>query len=267
MNRRGVLLLLGVMLLAQWSCSQPKVDVPSPSVEIPELVQSRTIIGDGLELRCFRITTSLDELHRVILGIGGQLISVEKLVLGGFEFYEVPAARVDDFTSVVSDGRAWNTRWLGQQFDWTNLLPNAAPYVDGDFQGWLALPGRSWSTMMEDGPVVVLEAVPVVGTQQIGWGGERPMDQFRFEYVLRPGRALVLFGGSGLSLEHEIVVADQEQVPDAAGQTVGQQLMMARSQNGPGRSEIKPEATVGSALILLPQFTSGRRMPPPSSPR
>jgi hypothetical protein len=260
------LILSAVLAVALCSCSKPQQIAPAPSVEIPMSGQSRAIIGDGLELRCFRITASIEELQRIMLAIGGELVSSEDLVLGGFELYELPRDRIDDFTSVVSDGRAWNTRWLGQQFDWTNLLPGVAPYVDGEFNGWIALPCRSWSTMMEDGPVVVLEAVPVVGTRQIGWGGERPMERFRLEQVLRPDTALVLFGGSGMPLEHEISVVDQSEFLESTGLSVGQQLLMSTAQIGSDPSEMQPRAA-GTALVLLPQFTSGRRMPPPPGPR
>ena len=266
MSRHSALLTLLVLSLSAWSCATSQQQVAVPTVEIPVSGSPRAIIGDGLELRCFRITASLEELHGVLRSIGGELLSSETLVLGGLELYELPLDRVEDFTSVVTDGRAWNTRWLGQQFDWTNLLPNVAPYVDGEFEGWIALPGRSWSTMMEDGPVVVLEAVPVVGTRQIGWGGERPMERFRLEQVLRPGSVLVLFGGSGMPLEDEVELDGQSELLELEGQTVGQQLLMSNAQIGFDPSKFQSEAA-GCALVLLPQFTPDRRMPPPPGPR
>ena len=260
----GALVLLQIVLC---SCAQTKPAQPEPTVEVPVYGESRTIIGDGLELRSFRVTTSLEELQRVLQGVGGTLVSSEELTLGGIELYDVPQERIEDFTLVVTDGRAWNTRWLGQQFEWTNLLPGVASYTDGEFSGWVALPGRSWSSMMEDGPVVVLEAVPVVGTRQIGWGGERPMERFRMEHVLRPGRALVLFGGTGLALNHEVDLAGEPGVPESLGQTVGQQLMMAGVSTRGDGSGHTPDIAAGSVLVLLPQFTGERRMPPPPAPR
>ena len=267
MSLRRPLVPLALLQIVLWSCAQSQRATPDPTVEVPVYGESRTIIGDGLELRTFHVSASLDELQRALQGVGGSLISSEELTLGGFELYDIPRDRIEDLTRVVSDGRTWNTRWLGQQFEWTNLLPGVASYRDEEFSGWIALPGRSWSSMMEDGPVVVLEAVPVVGTQQIGWGGERPIERFRMEQVLRPGRALVLFGGTGLALEHEVESVGQPDVAESPGRTVGQQLMMGGLSTPGNGSGNTAQIAAGSVLVLLPQFTGERRMPPPPAPR
>jgi len=245
------------------SCS---ADSSLHTVDLPPENPTPEIIGDGLEVRCYGVRVSDEALHRAIIGLGAQLRSSHELVLQGMEYYVFPADRVDDFISIVSDGAAWNVRWYGQQFGWNNMLPYRVPHDNESQTGWLTLPARTWSTMMEDGPVVYMEALPCYAGEDDAGTLNQPMDHLRTEVLLRPGVALVLLGGTGRPLEDEIIESRDEEEHVPLGATFGQHLLkMGRSaEHGPDSAQSTENR--GNVMIFLPRFTGERRLPPLRAP-
>ena len=263
MSAPWALMSVVVLLGGLCSCS---VDTSVHTVDLPPDNPTPEIIGDGLEVRCYGVHVSDEALHRAIVGLSGQLRSSHELVLQGMEYYVIPADRVDDFISIVSDGAAWNVRWHGQQFAWNNMLPHHVPYENESDTGWLTLPARSWSTMMEDGPVVYLEALPCYAGEGDAGMVNRPMDHLRTEVLLRPGVALVLLGGTGRPLEDEIIESQDDVEPVALGSTFGQHLLkMGRGDDG-GPDSADSHRNRGNVMIFLPRFTGQRRLPPLRAP-
>ena len=236
------------------------------TVELPPENPTPEIIGDGLEVRCYEVQVADEPLHRAIIGLGGELRSSHELVLQGMEYYVFPSDRIDDFIAIIGDGSAWNVRWHGQQFGWTNMLPHRVPHSNGRHAGWLTLPARTWSAMMEDGPVVYLEALPSYAGEEDAGMVNRPMEHLRAEVLLRPGVALVLLGGTGRSLEDEIIESREDGQSQPLEATFGQQLLTLGRR---AASKADPDQTPrsrGNVMIFLPRFTGERRLPPLRAP-
>lgn len=260
--RGSIRLLIALFIIGGlYSCAS---DSSMHTVELPSESRTPNIIGDGLEVRCYGLQSTTESLHRAIIGLGGELRSSHELVLQGMEYYVFPADRVDDFLAIVSDGAAWNVRWHGQQFVWNNILPKRVFYDNGPSKGWLALPARTWSTMMEDGPVVYLETVPSFISEEVGTMTYSPLRHLRSELVLRPGTALILVGGSGRSLEDEIIESRDEEPSKALEATLGQHLLQMRETTL--QVSEQPVEVQGNVVIFLPRFTEERQLPPLRTP-
>jgi len=253
--------MAGLMVsMAAWSCA-PRVEQHTVS-PAPEVTGSPVIIGDGMEVRCYRVDVDRAEVRRALKGLDARLRSSTSLVLRGLEYYELDADRLDDLVSVVGNGAAWNIRWIGQSFTWMNMLPAKVPVDDDGRRAWLALPGRTWSTMMEDGPVVYLEAMPMVGYEQvIGDGAGRftmlREEDLRAEYVLRPGTCLVLIGGGGVPIvDAELETAQGSHVElEVSMETLGG--LMTRTTD-PASRHRSPGIQERDLLVFLPHFSQQR---------
>jgi len=259
MIRRSTLAGL-LVSLAAWSCA-PKVEQHTVS-PAPEITGSPVIIGDGMEVRCYRIDVDRAEVRRALKGLDARLRSSTSLVLRGLEYYELDADRLDDLVSVVGNGAAWNIRWLGQSFTWMNMLPAKVQVDDDGRRAWLALPGRTWSTMMEDGPVVYLEAMPMVGYEQVVGDGAGRLamlreEDLRAEYVLRPGTCLVLIGGGGVPIvDAELETEEGSQVElDVSMETLGG--LMTRTTDPASRHQSQG-IQKRDLLVFLPHFSQQR---------
>ncbi|MDG2201401.1 MAG: hypothetical protein P8K80_09505 [Phycisphaerales bacterium] len=262
MNPRVAVAVLVAMLILASCAARIERHTVSP---VPAATASPVIIGDGMELRCYRIDVDQVEVRRALKGLDARLRSSTTLVLRGLEYYELDADRLDDLVSVVGNGAAWNIRWLGQSFTWLNMLPAKVPVDDDGHNAWIALPGRTWSTMMEDGPAVYMEAMPMVGYERVGGDGSERFamlreEDLRAEYVLRPGTCLVLIGGGGVP----IVDADIEPI---GGQEIEQGVTMETlgglltRTTDPGFRARNLEGRERDLLVFLPHFTEQRLRP------
>jgi hypothetical protein len=213
-------------------------------------------VGDGMEIRCYRVTVGRQELRRALVGLGATLRSSNTLVLRGLEYYELDIDRLDDLVTVICNRAPWNIRWLGQSFTWLNMLPAKVPVDDaGARDAWVALPGRTWSTMMEDGPVVYLEVMPMVGFQRTAGGPSVRFDtireeDLRAEYVLRPGSCIILVGGGGVPLL-EVDSGDEL----ISTETLGGLLTRSTDPDSAAYSGMGADQDL---LVFLPHFTSER---------
>ncbi|MEE2719002.1 MAG: hypothetical protein VX727_04385, partial [Planctomycetota bacterium] len=178
---------------------------PHTVPEYGERAASPRIVGDGLEVRIYPLRADRDEVRRALVGLDARLTSSNALILRGLEYYELELDRLDALVDVVSGDGPGNVRWIGQSFTWQNLIPDRVPVESK--AAWLALPGRTWSTMMEDGPVVYIEAMPLIGYER-SVGSETRVElireqDLRMESILGPDRCLVLVGGDGLPVVEE----------------------------------------------------------------
>ncbi len=254
-RRHAAVVVLACLLLS--SCA-PRVEQHTVS-PIPSQTGSPLIVGDGMEVRCYRVTAGRQELRRALLGLGATLRSSNTLVLRGLEYYELDIDRLDDLVTVICNRSPWNIRWLGQSFTWLNMLPAKVPVdVDGDRDAWVALPGRTWSTMMEDGPVVYLEVMPMVGFKRVPGEPSGRFDtireeDLRAEYVLRPGTCIILVGGRGVPLlEVDAVDAGDKLI---STETLGAMLTRSTDPDSAAYSGMGPDRDL---LVFLPHFTSER---------
>ena len=245
MKRMLIPMMIGLPLLAL-SCSHVTHE---PTVETQAVTASHAYLGDGIEVRCYRVSVDDEELKRSMTGLGATLISEHALAREGIEYYDFPSSRIEDLASVISDGTAWHVKWFGQQFNWSNLLPGQSP-----LQAW-ALPARAWSLMLEDGPVVHFEAMPVVLNQD----GRVARGDLRIERRIRPGHCLILMGDEGLKRD---LVTISEDEPSLG------RMMYSFNGGGPAPQDEENGGAGGrDVLVLLPQFTDARRLPPPRSPQ
>ena len=242
MKQAPVLLAIGILLTGP-SCSHVTEE---PTVEGQPTTASHSYLGDGMELRCYRVIVDEDEFDRAMDGLGATMISGGQLAKEGLNYYDLPSNRIEDFASVISDGNAWHARWFGQQFEWTSLLPASSSSRP------LSVQARAWSTMLEDGPVVHFEAIPVVP-------GEGSRKDLHFERRLRPGHCLLLIGDEGTDGAH----VSLQEPPEEERMPLG--LHMFRLKEDPG--EAAEEGTGRDVLVLLPRFSESRQLPPPRSPQ
>ena len=248
MKRLFVGMMIGLPLSAL-SCSHVTHE---PTVETHAVTASHAYLGDGMEVRCYRVTVDDEELKNSLAGLGGTLISEPALAREGIEYYDLPSSRIEDLALVISDGNAWHVRWFGQQFNWSNLLPGqSSPQA-------VALPARTWSMMLEDGPVVHFEAMPVVLKQD----GRVARKDLRIERRLRPGHCLVLMGDKGLDGELLTISGGDEEEP-----SLGLRMYNFTETEGAPWEEEKGGAGGRDVLVLLPRFTNARRLPPLRSPQ
>ena len=249
MNMLARLLPLALSLAAV-SCSHVAEEL---TVESPGMSVNPAYLGDGMEVLCYRVTVDDEELDRSMSGLGATLISSGVLLEEGLVYFDLPADRVEDFVSVISDGNAWNVRWFGQQFGWVSLLPGRSPARSGS----LSLKARVWSTMLEDGPVVQFEAYPIAEEK----GGPVPRGDLRIECRLRPGHCLVLMGTNGTP-------GDLVSLKEGEGGDVPLGKRLIRFGGIDPRLQ-DDESGIGGRdlLILLPRFTNARQLPPLRSPQ
>ncbi|HBZ96420.1 MAG: hypothetical protein CMJ41_02060 [Phycisphaerae bacterium] len=247
MNRTACsLAATGFLLMA--GCA---ANVPHTVPEFRERSASPAIVGDGLEVRVYPLRSDRDEVRRALNGLGARLASSNALVLRGLEYYEFDLDRLEDLVDVVSNENPSSVRWIGQSFTWQNLMPERVP-VDSQ-QAWLALPGRTWSTMMEDGPVVYVESMPLIGYDRLV-GSESRVELvreqgLRMESILRHGRCLVLIGGDGLP----VVENEAEGIPSGdETRTLGGALLA---------QTVDSDAEESDFLVFIPHFTPGRLRP------
>ncbi len=118
--------------------------------------------------------------------------------------------------------------------------------------------------MMEDGPVVYLETLPSFISEENGAMVYSPLSHLRSELVLRPGTALILVGGSGRSLEDEIIESRDEEPSRALEATLGQHLLQMRGTTL--QTSEQPGEAQGNVVIFLPRFTEERQLPPLRTP-
>lgn len=242
MNRMLAWLMIGLSLPA-FSCSHV---IDEPTVETQSVTASRSYLGDGMEVRCYRVMVDDEELERVMEGLGATLISGHALSNEGIHCYDLPSSRIEDLALVISEGNAWHVRWFGQQFKWSNLLPGQPVSM--------SLPGRAWSTMLEDGPVVHFEAMPVVLEQ----GGLVAREDLRLERRLRPGHCLLLMSDEGI--EGSLLRVGQ----DEGGEPPLGMKMYRFNEAQSGENGVKGGRDV---LVLLPRFSNARSLPPLRSPQ
>ena len=242
MNRMLASLLLGLSL-PTLSCSHV---IDEPTVETQSVTASHSYLGDGMEVRCYRVMVDDEELDRAMEGLGATLISGHALSNEGIQYYDLPSGRIEDLASVISEGNAWHVRWFGQQFKWSNLLPGQ--------HGSVSLPGRAWSTMLEDGPAVHFEAIPVVQEQD----GPVVREDLRLTRRLRPGHCLLLMSDDGVDGSLVRFAQDDEEEPP-----LGQRIFrFNEAQGGEGGEEGGRDV-----LVLLPRFSNARSLPPLRSPQ
>ena len=108
--------------------------------------------------------------------------------------------------------------------------------------------------MMEDGPVVYVEAMPLIGyARSVGpeLRVELVREQgLRIESVLKHGRCLVLIGGDGLPVVDE--QPDGELRDGDAAQTLGGVLLAETGDSDAAGSDF---------LVFIPHFTADRLRP------
>lgn len=225
---------------------------PHTVPEYGERAASPRIVGDGLEVRIYPLRADRDEVRRALVGLDARLTSSNALILRGLEYYELELDRLDALVDVVSGDGPGNVRWIGQSFTWQNLIPDRVPVESK--AAWLALPGRTWSTMMEDGPVVYIEAMPLIGYER-SVGSETRVElvreqDLRMESILGPDRCLVLVGGDGLPVVEE--ATEEVSGGEDLELTLGGALL---ADTGTG------EVSSRDFMVFIPHFTPARLQP------
>lgn len=246
---RAVRLLLVSAGLVVSGCAA-KVE-PHTVPEFEQRAESPEIVGDGMELRSYRLRAGRQEIRRALIGLDARLLSSNAQILRGLEYYELDRARLADLIDVTCQAIPWNVRWIGQSFSWQNMMPDRVQ-VESE-PAWLALPGRTWSMMMEDGPVVYVEAMPMIGSERLTERGGRfeisREEDLRLESVLTPGRCIVLLGGVGIPLVEEEVLPD---AVEPSSETLGSVLM---------RSVDESDELGSDLMVFIPHFTRDRLRP------